>query len=506
MPTDRLFLVCAVVLVACLLLGGGTRAGFLSDTVIQLAAIPLLLIALQRLAGLPTVKGFRWALLFCLAVVLVPLLQLVPLPPEVWTQLPNREALIETFGLLHRDLPWMPVSVSPRATWLSALSLLAPIAIFLGTLLLGYRERRALSLILIAVGVVSAFLGLAQVAGGPNSPLRFFEITNRTEAVGFFANRNHFSAALYALMLFAAAWAVEAASPPARGRALMETRWVVPLIASFTVLVILVAAQAIARSRAGLGLTIVALVAAIALAFRDRRMTTGVTPARVMLAATALAVMFAAQFALFRLSERFAEDPLKDGRAMLVRITSEAAQRYMPVGSGMGTFVPVYAMQQRPEEAPLDSYVNRAHNDIVEIWLEAGVAGAGLLALFLAWLVRRSAVLWRRYAPGGEIDVALARAATVVAALIVAHSAVDYPLRTGAMMAIMAFACGLLVPPPGGGYEQFLADGRTEGVQAKPRKAAGARPQGSRRPANAPISQHPSERWGSDVEWPEDWR
>ena len=51
------------------------------------------------------------------------------------------------------------------------------------------------------VGIIGVFVGLFQVAGGPESPLRYFEITNPTEAVGFFANRNHFAALLYCLIL-----------------------------------------------------------------------------------------------------------------------------------------------------------------------------------------------------------------------------------------------------------------------------------------------------------------
>jgi O-antigen ligase len=498
MPTDRLFLVCTLVTVSCLLLGGGTRAGFLSDAVIQLAAIPLLLMALQRLASLPSRRHVRWALAFTLAIVLVPLLQLIPLPPSTWTALPNREPVAETFQLMALDLPWVPTSVSPRATWLSALSLLPPIAIFLGTLLLDHRERRALSLILVALGVIGVFLGLVQVADGPASSLRFFDITNTSEAVGFFANRNHFAAALYAATMFAAAWAVEAAAPPAQRRAQFETRWMVPLVASFTVLVILVAAQAIARSRAGLGLTIAALLGGIAIAFRDRRNAAGVTPTRLLLAATALAVVFATQFTLYRLLERFI-DPLKDSRVTVARVTFETAQLYMPFGSGMGTFVPAYAMQQRPEDAHIDTYVNRAHNDFIELWLETGVIGLGLLIVFLAWLGRRSWQLWRSNAPGREIDLSIARAATVAIALILLHCFVDYPLRTGGIMAMLAFACGLLIVPyPTGADDQKIDRGR--------REAAMARPSSARHPSGAPISQHPSGQWGGDIEWPEEWR
>jgi O-antigen ligase len=269
------------------------------------------------------------------------------------------------------------------------------------------------------------------------------------------------------------------------------------------VLVILVAAQAIARSRAGLGLTIVALMGGIGLALCDRRnAAAGVTPSRLLIAATALAVVFAAQFTLYRLLERFEDDPLKDSRVTLARVTSEAARLYMPLGSGVGTFVPVYAMHERPEDAPLDAYANRAHNDVLELWLEGGVVGLGLGATFLGWLVVRSMQVWRRTAPGRQIDLSLMRAGTVLIALIVVHSLVDYPLRTGAMMAIMAFACGLLVaPPPGKDGHEPVAD-RRRGAVATARE----RPAKVRRPADAPISQHPSERWGRDIEWPEEWR
>ena len=210
------FYLCTVAMVGSLLLGGGTRGGFLSDAILQLLAIPLLLVCLWKLFEVPLTRQMRLALWFCLAIAILPLIQLVPLPPWLWTALPNRQPSAETFDILGRAVPWMPISVSPQATWLSALSLVPPLAIFLGTLLLAYRERRLLSLVVIAVGIVSVFVGLIQVAQGEQSPLRFFEITNPTEAVGFFANRNHFAALLYCLMLFAVAWTVQRSTAGAR--------------------------------------------------------------------------------------------------------------------------------------------------------------------------------------------------------------------------------------------------------------------------------------------------
>jgi O-antigen ligase len=486
-------------------MGGGTRTGFLSDAVIQLLAIPLLLMALSRIAALPSLKGARWALLLGLAIALVPALQLVPLPPDVWTTLPGREPAMEAFRLLGQELPWMPLSLSPRATWLSALSLLPPMAIFLGTLLLGYRERRAMSLVLVAFGVLSAFVGLAQVAEGPSSGLRFYEITNLSEAVGFFANRNHFAAALYAITVLTAAWAAEAASPPGQGQARLDTRWIAAVVAGLTVLVVLVAAQAMARSRAGLGFTIAALVGATVIALADRRNASGVTPAKLLLGTAAAAVIYATQFTLYRILDRFAVDPMTDGRIMVGRLTLEAAQAHMPLGSGMGTFVPVYGMQERAADAVIDTYINRAHNDYLELWLETGVVGLVLAAAVLLWLAGRSLALWRRQDAGREIDISLARAGTIIIGLIATHSLVDYPLRTTAMMAIAAFACGLLIAPLQGAPEELAQKAPRRSVKVAKRTST-PRSRHAGHATDAPISPHPSERWGDDIEWPKDWR
>src|SRR4029079_1720534 len=102
--------------------------------------------------------------------------------------LSHRYTSVEAYNILGLQVPCMPLSVSPRETWLSALSLIPPIGIFLATLLLAYRERRWLSLVFLTIGVVSVFLGLLQVAQGEGSTLRFFPFTNVDDAVGFFAN------------------------------------------------------------------------------------------------------------------------------------------------------------------------------------------------------------------------------------------------------------------------------------------------------------------------------
>src|SRR5262249_39772321 len=136
----------------------------------------------------------------------------------------------------------------------------------------------------------------------------------------------------------------------------------------------------------------------------------------------------------------------RDGRITFVRLTLQAAKLFLPLGSGMGTFMPVYAGFEKPEDTLLDTYVNRAHNDVLEVILEAGAVGLILMVVFVAWFIRTAIKVWRRNIPEQEFDIALARAATIVIGLILAHCLVDYPLRTGALMGILAFSCGLLMP------------------------------------------------------------
>jgi O-antigen ligase len=521
------FWLTALTLLAALLLGGGTRGGFLSDALLQFLAIPLLLLSASRLSDLfrrepAKARQVRWEIAFCLAVVLVPLIQLVPLPPMLWTLLPHREPLIASFDGLGQGLPWLPISVSPNATWLSVTALLPTLAVFFGTILLGYRERRLLSLMVVAFGIVSAFLGLLQIAQGSGSRLRFFAATNLTEAVGFFANRNHFAAFLYVVLLFAAVWAIDIgfAVGPWRDRRIFEARSIVAITASFLAIVILLAAEAMARSRAGMILTMVSLAGVYGLVLTDRRRRTlSATPLNFLFAAAGTASILVVQFALYRVLARFNTDPLDDLRLQFARTTIEAAWAYMPFGAGMGTFVPVYGMFEKPQDLFAHAYINHAHDDILELWLETGIFGIALMAAFAAWFVSRAAKIWRLGSVGAnEFDRSLSRAATIAVALIVTHSFLDYPLRTAAMTAILAFACGLMV-------ETLDVDSRakerrvrssfdTAAQGAAPRLTA-VSPAAASPPAVAadqepapsyrPPRQRPA-RWGDDVAWPEAWR
>ena len=76
-------------------------------------------------------------------------------------------------------------------------------------------------------------------------------------------------------------------------------------------------------------------------------------------------------------------------RPQIWRETLHAIGVYFPWGSGMGTFVPVYAAGELLETVG-PTYANRAHNDLLELLLEGGVIGAMLLT-GVVWTVLASA-------------------------------------------------------------------------------------------------------------------
>ena len=115
---------------------------------------------------------------------------------------------------------------------------------------------------------------------------------------------------------------------------------------------------------------------------------------------------------------------------------------FAPTGSGLGTFADLYRWYENPQLVGL-TFVNHAHDDLLELLIETGVFGLAALALFIAWVLPRGLELWatqRRHSLG--------LAASVAIATVLAHSLVDYPLRTAAMSSMLALACALLWRAP----------------------------------------------------------
>jgi O-antigen ligase len=313
-------------------------------------------------------------------------------------------------------------------------------------------SRFRLAGVVIGLGALALLVGFIQALRGPNSDLQFFGFTISSEVAGFFANRNHFAAQLYTTLIFAAVW-FACSTNMFVSAGTRSTPTIIWFVASAIFVIALLAGLALARSRAGLLLSIAAVAGIVVMFFQSPRelhrpKETNRSVKWLAVATLAFAMIFAIQFGLHRFITRFEADPLDDYRFILSPTTLGLAFQNMPFGTGLGSFVEIYANNEKTQNL-FNGYANRAHNDWAEFLLEAGIFGAIIASFFLAWFVIRTFQIWQqRSTPSGEYDFMLQRGGSLVILLLLAHSLVDYPLRTTAISVIFAYAAALLVQPP----------------------------------------------------------
>lgn len=429
-----------ILLAACFLMGGGSRQDITSLILLQPIAI-LCATGLLLLPGRPDWEAIRVPLLLLGGLAGIMVAQIIPLPPEVWAKLPGRSPFVQSAILAGIPQPWRPISLKPDFTLGSFVGLGVPFAVLIGFASVNDRRRRVLLLALIIGVVVSALFGLAQVSGRAQS-LYLYKITNQGAAVGLFANRNHQA------LLLAMAWpmlAVWAMTPHKDVRHRTVVRSVAAALALFLLPLLLVTG-----SRAGLVLGLIGLSCAAGIWHRHasgmrapHRRFERYIPIFIGLAGTILlltSIILSRAEAIQRVLKL---DVSADTRVEVTPILMDMVRDFFPMGAGFGSFDPVFRYYE-PVQMLNPEYLNHAHNDLLELVIEAGLPGGVLGLVFLGWFVLRSISVWRLR--GGGMSVTHARLASVMILLVLCGSFVDYALRTPLMMAVFAIACGWLAP------------------------------------------------------------
>ena len=80
-------------LLLCILFGGASIAGILPNMILQLLAVPIIVWSFLDRRQTPQSKPTRALLILLGVLLLLLLLQIMPLPPAIWSALPGRSQI-----------------------------------------------------------------------------------------------------------------------------------------------------------------------------------------------------------------------------------------------------------------------------------------------------------------------------------------------------------------------------------------------------------------------------
>jgi hypothetical protein len=441
-----LFVACAIVL------GGGGSPNPGTEVLLQLVfvAAALAWLWLPAPRGSVPIPRSRSFWLICGLALVLPIAQLVPLPPGVWTALDGQGSRAAALALVGSEQSWQPLSHSPPRTLAALLAIVPALFAFFAAASLDARGRTMVVSAIAVMTLVAALVGALQLTLGPSGPHRIYE-GYFPSLTGFQANRNS-AADVFLIGIAATAAVLMPALAGQGGREARRDRFapVAKRRTAAILLVVLVAvlffATLLTASRLGIVLTPLVLIGVwvILLPAMTDLGRWRYVPALATLAlvpATALLVWQSGNTALGTVAERFifSDDPRRE----LWRDGWFAMSEAWPFGVGVGGGQPAMIAAERLEV--LDPYLpNRVHNDYLEVALEGGlpavvlVAAIGLLLAAAAWRSWRARPQERHLTMLGIVILSVAGV----------HSFVDYPLRSMALACLVGTGAGLLMSTP----------------------------------------------------------
>jgi len=434
------FLVLCLFVAAVFAMGGGSRADVLSLVILR--PVAFLVASYALLVARPgQLRAVAWplGLLACLAAIIA--LQLIPLPPSIWTEFPGRDLYVKIAADAGLPLGYRPLTLSPSRTLNALFSLCVPLAAVLILAVQGERQRaRVFTVLLVAAGA-SALVAIAQMAGSPGGPLYFYRITNSDFPVGLFANRNHQALMMVVLLALMADYH--------RRARLVSPLGALPSVGLAFAALVVIALIIVAGSRAGLLLAVLTLPVLAWSLYRSRGPQAGtkfklsgrawVLAILVALVAIVVATIISSRAVSF--DRLWANDALDDYRFERLSILWTMLKEHWLVGIGFGAFQGTFK-QYETLEVLTPFIFNQAHADWIQFPMEGGVLAAALMIVIALWVAGQA---WRaaRRLKAGSGGTRFTAAWILV--LIALASLVDYPLRTPIIMAVGALAFTFLV-------------------------------------------------------------
>jgi hypothetical protein len=367
-------------------------------------------------------------------IVLVPLLQLLPLPEWLWRMPAARAALqrdLVDAGIGALQFHW---TLAPAATERDLLALLPPAALFVSALTFGSEAQRRMFWLAIGLTFASLLLAVAQIDGGKDGFLNLYPQWEPAMG-GVFANPNHQAAMVAVALVLTLALLLEVHAKASRSEsttALIRQGVLWALIAIFLLVTPMIG------SRAG---PVLAVVPTVLFVFGSGAVSFDVVRRnRILQGVVALAVG-ALGLGVYSALNWTTGEKVDTIRSMLAQQTLAIGNTQAPLGGGLGSFPEVFDQGIAPTLLR-DEYINAAHNEYAQLWLETGIVGAIVALAVLAWLALSIRRLLGISTRSNSRRRGLA-AATAMLVLIL-HSWVDYPLRTPALLAMFGLMAGIV--------------------------------------------------------------
>lgn len=429
----KLLVLIGVLLTLTFITGGSSQQSGVGVLAAQLLAIPILLYAMLQAWQTGRFRTAQLGIAALALVVMVPWLQLLPIPAWLWdlpaTRLPLRHDLLAA-GVGNIDMRW---SLAPAATERAALLLLPPMAVFFAVLALGADALRKVLWLVIALALFSLMLAVAQAGAGQDSFLNPFP-QYLPAMGGVFANVNHQADALAVALVISVALIFDARRYAERhGSSLAPTWMLVALAALFTLALPLIG------SRAGVLIVMLPLVMVAALCSRISFERLRHHRPTQWLAVLAIGLLAATVFVALGWMQ--VDATVEESRWVFSKETLQLGFANAPLGGGVGSFVPLFE-HGAEVSLRLTTFLNHAHDEYPQWWLEAGILGVLVLLAVLTTLV----IFLRRLIQSSRHSRLRATGVAALAALLVMllHSSVDYPLRTPALMTVFAALAGIV--------------------------------------------------------------
>jgi O-antigen ligase len=424
---------------ALCLAGGGSNLPSVPALVILRPLAILLVAAFLMMPARPHAAAMRVPVLLLAAFTATIAVQLVPLPPELWSRIPGRSDLAELVNAVGQGAVWRPLTLTPTITVSSLMATLTGWVVVLAFTRLPARRSGTLAGVVILMALASCIVGLFQVIGGTSSVFYFYKTDGSIS--GLLGNRNHQAAFLAATLPLLRVWML---AGPTEAR--LRRGIIAGLLGVFILGMIL-----LTGSRSGLVLAMIGTVAAYTIApvsFRTMASGERRTTGRAMLGGRALrwgllalplllvgATIWAGRD--LSIQRLFTADYANETRLRALPTTLALVRDYFPFGSGFGSFDTVFRLHE-PDALLKPTFFNRAHNDFLELAITGGLPSVLVLAAFLCWVAWKGFDAFR--SSWRDAGVLHARAGVVTIIVLAAASVSDYPLRAPLISAVAVIA------------------------------------------------------------------